>query len=297
MFDRTTLQYWVARFVLGLLLLLAVGMGLIQRFTPLKDGVGLASLALGVFGFSISLSAIKPMTRLSTYRSRTRKEWGDAARNAFERASLPRRIYYLLVAVAESDGPIRPPEREVVRQFLLERFDDPVSSDEIRTWETQPLEIQDLIGLAARVATSLSDSELDTLFCWCALVAFADGRFRPDEHHALAEVARGLSIPSGRARMLFHLARAQFLAGSHKDANKNNQQRAHPHTLHPRGDALAVLGLPIDASSDQIRRRHRELVRKFHPDAQPNLGPVALKEATERFRAIQHAYEVLTNKP
>jgi len=294
MFDRTTLQYWVARFALGLGLLLAVGMGLVQRLT--KDTTGLTSLAVGMFGFALSLKAIKPMTRLSTYRARTRKEWGQAASRAFERASLPRRIFYLLVAVAEADGPIRTPEREVVRQFLLERFDDPVSSDEIRTWETQPLQVDDLMGLAARIATTLSDSELDTLFCWCALVAFADGRFKPDEHQALSEVARGLSIAPGRARMLFHLARAQFLKGTHKDEQQNNQQRKRPHALHPRGDAFAVLGLPVDASEDQIRRRHRELVRKFHPDAQPNLGPVAQQEATERFRAIQHAYEVLSGK-
>lgn len=294
MFDRSTLQYWVARFALGLGLLLAVGVGLVQRLT--RDTTGLTSLAVGMFGFSLSLTAIKPMTRLSTYRARTRKEWGQAASRAFERASLPRRIFYLLVAVAEADGPIRPPEREVVRQFLLERFDDPVSSDEIRTWETQPLQVDDIMGLGARIATTLSDSELDTLFCWCALVAFADGRFQPDEHQALAEVSRGLSIPPGRARMLFHLARAQFLKGTQRDEQKTNHQRTRPHGLHPRGDALAVLGLPIDASDDQIRRRHRELVRKFHPDAQPNLGPVAQQEATERFRAIQHAYEVLTGK-
>ena len=55
-----------------------------------------------------------------------------------------------------------------------------------------------------------------------------------------------------------------------------------------------MIGLPPDASPEQIRRRHRELVRKFHPDAQPNLGPVAQKEATERFQAIQRAYELLT---
>jgi curved DNA-binding protein CbpA len=50
----------------------------------------------------------------------------------------------------------------------------------------------------------------------------------------------------------------------------------------------------MDASADDIRRRHRELVRRFHPDAQPNLGPIAQQEATERFRAIQRAYELLT---
>jgi len=294
--NRNTLEYWTARFVLGLFLLVAAGTGMVQRFSPIKDATGLISLAVGMFGFSMALTAIKPITRFTTYRARTRAEWNQAARSAFERASLPRRIYYLLVAVAESDGPIRPSEREVVRQFLLERFDDPVSSEEIRSWETQPLETNDLVGLAARISTSLSESELDTLFCWAALVAFADGRFRPDEHQALADVARGLDIPNGRARMLFHLARAQFLAGSHRDSHQNNQQRSRPHKLHPRGEALSVLGLPIDADDDQIRRRHRELVRKFHPDAQPNLGPVAQREATERFHSIQQAYEVLMDK-
>ena len=57
-----------------------------------------------------------------------------------------------------------------------------------------------------------------------------------------------------------------------------------------------MLGLPANASAAQIRRRHRELVRKFHPDAQPNLGEAAQREATERFRSIQRAYELLTKQ-
>ncbi|MGK0434002.1 MAG: DnaJ like chaperone protein [Planctomycetota bacterium] len=297
MFDRSTLQYWLSRFVFGLVLLVAAGSGMIQRLLPIKDPLGLPSLGLGLLGFHLALTAVGPVTRLSNYRQRTRKTWGDAARNQFDRASLPRRIFYLLSAVAEADGPMGPPEREVVRQFLLERFDDPVQSHEIRSWEMQPLQVKDLIGLAARIATSLDEAELDTLFCWCALVAFADGKFRPDEHRALADVARGMDIAAGRARMLFHLARAQFLAGAggQQRQDRQQQQEPGPRPVHARGDALAVLGLPVNASAEQIRRRHRELVRKFHPDAQPNLGPVAQKEATERFQAIQRAYEVLTS--
>lgn len=296
MFDRSTLQYWLCRFVFGLVLLVGAGSGMLQRALPLKDPLGLTSLGLGLLGFHLALTAVGPVTRLSNYRQRTRKSWGDTARSQFDRASLPRRIFYLLSAVAEADGPMGPPEREVVRQFLLERFDDPVQSHEIRSWEMQPLQVEDLIGLAARIATSLDEAELDTLFCWCALVAFADGKFRPDEHRALADVARGMGIAAGRARMLFHLARAQFLAGAggHQRQDRRRQQEAGPRPVHARGDSLAVLGLPANASAEQIRRRHRELVRKFHPDAQPNLGPVAQKEATERFQAIQRAYEVLT---
>ena len=114
MSDRSTLQYWLGRFAFGLVLLIAAGSGMIQRILPLRDPLGLSSVGLGLLGFHLALNSIGPLTRLSNYRHHTRKAWGDAARTAFERASLPRRIFYLLVAVAEADGPMGSSEREVV---------------------------------------------------------------------------------------------------------------------------------------------------------------------------------------
>ncbi len=38
---------------------------------------------------------------------------------------------------------------------------------------------------------------------------------------------------------------------------------------------------------------HRQLVKQFHPDKHAHLGPVAAKEAEERFREVQSAYELL----
>lgn len=294
MADRSTLSFWVGRFALGVGLLTAAGLGVVPRILHLRDPMGIATLFLGCLGFYIAMNAVAPMTRLYSFRSRTRREWSDAARRAWDRASLPRRIFYLLSAVAQADGPVTASERELVRTFLLPRF--PIHEHELRTWERQPLQVDDRVGLAARIAVSLDEAELDTLFCWCAMVAFADGRFRPDEHEALHEIARGLDIPQPRARMLFHLARAQFLAGSHRAGGQQGPRAEPERPANARIDALAVLGLPANASAAQIRRRHRELVRKFHPDAQPNLGEAAQREATERFRSIQRAYELLTKQ-
>ena len=289
--------------MLGVALLAVAGTGVIGKV--LRDPLGIATLAVGVLGFWHALMAIGPMVRSASLRSRTRTPWSDSARMAFDRASLPRRVFYLLVAVAEADGAMTQDEREVVRSFLLQRFVDPITAAEIRSWEAQPLQVRDRMGLAARISVGLDEAELDTLFCWCALVAFADGKFRPDEHEALNDVAKGLDIPGPRARMLFHLARAQFLAANPDKASaggagadqrqRRNWSRSRTAALDSRAQALQVLGLPGNADEEQIRRRHRELVRKFHPDAQPNLGPVAQKEATERFTAIQRAYESLTS--
>jgi len=292
--DRSTVSYWSLRFLLGLLLLTLAGTGLLLKIAPIPDRIGLVRVLVGLLGFHYAYTAIGPLVRVVTRNARVRGEWHEAARNAFARASLPRRIWYLLASVAEADGPMSQEEREAVRHFVLERFVESVHAAELRAWESQPFPISDRSGLAARIGVGLDDTELDTLFCWCCLVAFADGTYAEPEHKALQEVAQGLGIKAGRARMLFHLARAQFLRGDRR-GERNGPHPARPPAGDARAEALAVLDLPANATVEQIRKRHRELVRKFHPDAQPNLGPRAQQEATERFTTIQRAYETLTS--
>ncbi len=55
-------------------------------------------------------------------------------------------------------------------------------------------------------------------------------------------------------------------------------------------DYYEVLGVPRDASSDDIKRAFRQLARELHPDANPD-SP----EAEARFKEVALAYEVLSN--
>ena len=55
-------------------------------------------------------------------------------------------------------------------------------------------------------------------------------------------------------------------------------------------DLYKLLEVPRGASRDDIRKAHRRLVRKYHPDANPQ-DP----RAEERFKEIQQAYEVLSD--
>ncbi|MBL8749014.1 MAG: DnaJ domain-containing protein [Planctomycetes bacterium] len=284
--SRSSFKYWIVRFVLGITLIVAAGSGVFRTLAADFDPMGLATFLPAFVGFALAMSSITPLVRLSTVQARVRREWSTAASAEFARASLPRRVWYLMASIAEADGPMTTIERETIRSFLLERFLEPDDADALRTWEAQPLPVTDRIGLAARIATGLSDQESDSLFCWCCLVAFADDSFREREHAALQDVAKGLGLESERARFLFHLARAQHLDGRAGPARRTPPDaRAH---------ALSVLGLPVDATKEAIRKRHRQLARQFHPDVHTNLGPVAQREATERFQEIQRAYEILS---
>ena len=56
-------------------------------------------------------------------------------------------------------------------------------------------------------------------------------------------------------------------------------------------DPYNALGLSREATQEDIRKTHRKLVRKYHPDANPE-DP----QAEERFKEIQQAYEVLSDE-
>ncbi len=57
------------------------------------------------------------------------------------------------------------------------------------------------------------------------------------------------------------------------------------------GDYYAVLGIGRDASSKEIQSAYRRLARKFHPDVTGGD-----KKAEERFKTINEAHEVLSDK-
>jgi len=55
-------------------------------------------------------------------------------------------------------------------------------------------------------------------------------------------------------------------------------------------DYYKVLGVPKDASADQIKKEYRKLAKKYHPDANANNA-----EAEAKFKEVGEAYEVLSD--
>ncbi len=56
-------------------------------------------------------------------------------------------------------------------------------------------------------------------------------------------------------------------------------------------DYYKILGVPKDASADDIKKAYRTLVKKYHPDLHPGD-----KEAAEKFKEINEANEVLSDE-
>src|SRR5689334_8963559 len=56
-------------------------------------------------------------------------------------------------------------------------------------------------------------------------------------------------------------------------------------------DYYETLGVKRNASEDEIKKAHRKLARQYHPDRNPGD-----KQAEARFKEIQEAYDILSDK-
>ena len=57
----------------------------------------------------------------------------------------------------------------------------------------------------------------------------------------------------------------------------------------PKHDYYETLGVPKNASADDIRKSYRKLARKYHPDLNPGD-----KSSEEHFKNVQEAYDILS---
>lgn len=57
-----------------------------------------------------------------------------------------------------------------------------------------------------------------------------------------------------------------------------------------------VLGLPVTASVDEIRRSYRKLMSQYHPDRVATLDADSQRRATEKAKAINEAYQIIERR-
>lgn len=119
--------------------------------------------------------------------------------------------------------------------------------------------------------------------------AYADGRLDPAEERLLLHVCQRLGIPEHVLRQLEALVRAEREAFA-----QGGDQGAAPAPSRLE-EAYAILGVPSDASDEQVTRAYRKLRSQHHPDKliSKGLPEEMMRVATEKSQEIRRAYELV----
>ena len=222
-------------------------------------GFALGSLAERVLSSDITSSTARP----------TVSDSRQGERNGFLFA-----LMVLSADVIQADGRIMHSEMEAMRRFLRSSFgqDAETQGDDIirrlferrkqmgeSWWRSQ---IQDC---CRQIASVMTVGQRLQLISYLITLAKADGNADASEINVIKSDALAMGLSENDVDQMLGLG------GSSLD------------------DAYRVLGVSPDASDDELRKAHRQLALKHHPDRVQALGEDVRKAAEEKFQEINDA--------
>lgn len=143
-------------------------------------------------------------------------------------------------------------------------------------------------------ARFLTNDECASVIIYLLHLAYANGSLHPNEKRAIDEVAMGFNL--GDISAFYASFEREFGSQYNWNSNKNSSWSSggssRNSSFESQKDPYEVLGLSNSASFDEIKKRYRELSRKYHPDF---LGAGAssdeVAKATRKTQEINEAYE------
>lgn len=190
-------------------------------------------------------------------------------------------VALFLGRVAHADGRIDPRERQLAYSIVRELADNlGVSQPDPWIRSLVDLAFESFVGLDAVLAAGRSNEEFRAVlirYGW--RIAAKDGRITNEEVEFLVRAAQAMG--ASEAEIYAH----GLLYYRSDEADEERRRASH------------TLGVPYDASQEQVKRAYRELAMKYHPDRHATAPDELRQLAAERFAAIHQAYQVLTEGP
>jgi DnaJ like chaperone protein len=86
--------------------------------------------------------------------------------------------------------------------------------------------------------------------------------------------------------------------GSHSSSSSSSnsskqQQRPHTNGSMTLEAALQAIGLPMNASNDDIKRTYKKLMMQYHPDRVSQLDAAVQHQARDKAQRINQAYQII----
>ena len=187
---------------------------------------------------------------------------GRSARTRATQGDIGVSIIVLLACVIKADGKILKSEISSVKPFLVRNFGEEGAKQALQQ-EIDPIAVSKQIRLHVNYSVRL---ELVHLLLE---VAKSDGEVVESECQVIETIAINMGIANADYQSLLSLYR------KHTDANW----------------AYTALEIEPTATDEEVKKAYRRMAMKYHPDKVANAGEAVRQQATDKFRAINEAYE------
>ena len=178
-------------------------------------------------------------------------------------------IIVLIACVIKADGRVLKSEINYIKPFLLRNFGEEGARQALLLLKELLNKDIDSIAIAQQIGKHTNYSTRLELLRVLIEVANADGNVDPVELQVIEGIAIAMSIQNADFQSILALYQRQ------KDANW----------------AYTALEISPSSSNDEVKKAYRRMAMKYHPDKVANAGEEIRKQATEKFRGINEAYE------
>ena len=179
-------------------------------------------------------------------------------------------ILVLLSCVMKADGVVKKSEVNAVKPFLIELFgSEHEALNALQTLKNLLESSVSIESVTPQLRRNVPYEVRLELVHVLINIAIADGAITDPEERMLYQIASYLSISENDYISLKALY----------------QQNQDPNW------AYTALGIGPDATDEEVKKAYRNMAMKYHPDKVASAGEEIKQQATEKFRAINEAYE------
>lgn len=180
-------------------------------------------------------------------------------------------LLVLIACIMKADGKVQKSELDVVKRFLVQNFGEEGALEALQILKKlldQPI---NELEIAQQINQYMNYSSKMQMIRLLFDIAYADGHVHPDELSTIQRISNIFNISSPD----FNSLKAPY--------TKNVDQNW----------AYKALEIEPAATNEEIKKAYRKMAMKYHPDKVHNLGEEVRKSATDKFRAVNEAYEHL----
>lgn len=178
-------------------------------------------------------------------------------------------IIVLLACVIKADGRVLKSEINFIKPFLLRTFGEERAKQALALLKQLLTEDIDPVAVSCQMAQYINYSTRLEFVRLLLEVSNSDGDIAPQELNIIELIATNMAVQPADYQSLLALYQR------HKDVNW----------------AYTALEISPAATNDEVKKAYRRMAMKYHPDKVANASEELRKQATNKFRGINEAYE------